>query len=505
MTSLTSIKRALSPRRWGAGRLAEEQSILATGLPLLLALAFGLGAASMIAGGNVVLLVPIVMTVPAAILFLRYPFAAVILWVLVFPYFVITDSSATARFMYTLLHRLMIPAALAITILADWLQVRKREPVRFGRAELAMLAFLLLLGLNIVMRTPDPQRALVRAFDRLFVPFCMYWLIRLLQPTSADLRRLAVAGLFTLLAQAMIGGMAWFSPQMLPPTWLNREGQRTTGSLNNPAVFTSTLIFLSFLLLQSGLQSSSRRRKFLGLACLSLAYFGVFFSFSRGSWLGGVTALAGLTVVYPRVMLRWLLAAGSIGLLLMATLLSTELSWAATRLTDQDTAQGRVLGATTSLRMIQQKPWFGWGFDTYDLYDEDFKTRVGDLAIRKDQTSHNTYLLMISEIGLVSLPVYLFPAAWWLLVSLRVWRRMPNSGMQSWHLLALLWLLLIDHFLVSNFMDMIQANLFGTTIWWMALGLIASLLYPYVAAGELRAPEWINQPARATALERRPG
>jgi hypothetical protein len=55
---------------------------------------------------------------------------------------------------------------------------------------------------------------------------------------------------------------------------------------------------------------------------------------------------------------------------------------------------------------------------------------------------------------------------------------LPRQGFWSVSLLALLWLLILDHFIVSNFMDMIRFNWFGTTIYWMALALIATLVAP---------------------------
>ncbi|HEX6292682.1 MAG TPA: O-antigen ligase family protein [Herpetosiphonaceae bacterium] len=470
-------------------------------LPALLGVSFGLVAALLIVGGQWIFLVPLGAIVPAAILFLRYPFVAVILWIVIFPYFVITPTPSF-RIMYWLLHRAMIPGALAIVILGDWLGLRQREPVRFGRAELFMLIFVLLAIANIMLLTPRPAQTLVRFYDRLFVPLCMYWLVRLIAPTTRDLSRLAWAGSITIVVEAIIGLLGWFVPQTLPEHWLNRIGERTVGTFGNPAVYTSTLLFLALLLLQYGMQSRSRGRRVLTLAMLGLAYLGVFFSFSRGSWLGALLVWLGLLLVYPATMRRWTIVVALIGLPVISVVLAQEMSWATERLGDQDTAKGRVLGAATSINMIERRPWLGWGFDTYDLYDEQFKTRVADLAVREEQTSHNTYLLFIAEMGAVSLVLYMLPVVWWLLLSRKVWHRLPGHGFLSWHLLVLLWLLLLDHFTVSNFMDMIQSNLFGTTIWWLALGLIASLISTHLAPGDIGPPRWTRQPRRALAVER---
>jgi O-antigen ligase len=476
-----------------------KSRVLPYWLPLLLALAFGGAAAVLIARGLLFFLIPLAAVVPVTILFLRYPFVAIIIWIVVFPYFV-QEPAGAGRYMYWLLHRLMIPAALGIVVLSDWFRLRKVEPVRFGRAELSLTIFLLVASFGIVTLVPNPAWAFIRFYDRVFVPLSMYWLVRLLSPTERDLSRLAWAGLITIYLQVAIGLVAWFAPGILPEQWLNREGQRTVGSFGNPAVYTSTLIFLSLLFLQQGMQGTSKRVRTLALITLGVTYFCVFFSFSRGSWLGGVLVLVGLIFIYRKVMLRLVGVGVFVSAILSITLLANQLGYAFERLRDEDTAQGRVLGATTALRMIRERPLFGWGFTTYDLYDEQYKTRVGNLAIRQQQTSHNTYLLFIAEMGVINLLLYMFPAVWWLLLSWRVWRRMPQHGFKGWHLLAMLWLLLLDHFTVSNFMDMIQANMFGTTIWWMALGLVATLVYPHLRPADFGGPRWIHQQTESGLL-----
>jgi O-antigen ligase len=477
-----------------------ETRFLPRWLPLLLGLAFGGAAGILIANGMVFFLIPLACAIPVTVLFVRYPFLAVVLWILLFPYFV-QEPAGASRYMYWLLHRMMIPAALAIVILSDWFRLRKAEPVRFGRAELSMTIFLVIVLVSTLLLVPRPSRTFVRFYDRVILPLCMYWLVRLVAPTERDLRRLAWLGLITVYAQFAVGLVSWFAPHLLPEQWLNREGQRTVGTLGNPAVYTSTMIFLTLLLFQVAMQGRSKWARVVALVTFGVTYFSVFFSFSRGSWLGGTLVLLGLLFVYPKVIIRILAAGTIVAFILAVTILSSQIGYAFERLNDEDTAQGRVLGATTALRMIQERPLFGWGFATYDLYDEQYKTRVGNLAVRPEQTSHNTYLLFIAEMGAVNLIFYMFPAIWWLLLSWKVRRRMPTSGLKSWRLLAMLWLLLLDHFTVSNFMDMIEANLFGTTIWWMVLGLIASLVYPYVQPEDVDVPKWMRRTAGVDMLQ----
>lgn len=469
-----------------------ETSIFPTGLPLLLALIMGISSAVLIVNSLPLFLFPLALIVPATIVFVRYPFIAVIVWLLLFPY-VVREPSVAGRIVYWALHRAMIPGTLGIVILADWLRIRKRAPVRFGRADLAMLIFLGLAMANILLLGQTPLQSLIRFYDRLFIPFCMYWLIRLIAPSEQDLKRLLIAAFITLVAQSIIGILSWAAPGALPPQWLGEEGERTIGTFGNPAAYTSTLIFLALLIFQYGIQGRSLGFRMVSLLLYGLAFFCVFISFSRGSWLGGLLVWTGMILVYPRIKLPMTAIVLVLALLTGGVLLSDQIAFALERLQDANTAQARIIGNMASINMILAEPLRGWGYDNYNLYAIQFISSVGNLVFESYHTSHNTYLTIMAEQGVPAFLIYIFPPLWWLLLSWKVRARLPRRGFLSWHLLALLWLLILDHFTVSQFMDMIRFNIFGTTIWWMALGLIANMVYSYLKPGDIGVPRWAYQ------------
>ncbi len=460
-------------------------------LPVLLGSALGVAAAFLIIKQAWIFLILLALIVPVTILFIRYPFVAFMIWMLFFPY-IVRDITGANRILYYILHRGMFLGTLITVILADWLRIRKREPVRFGRAELVMVCFLGWGVANIVFLSSDPSHSLIRFYDRLFVPFCAYWLIRLITPTNKDLQRFVIVAFITLVIECIIGLISTVSPQSVPHQWLGEAGERTTGTFGNPAVYSSTLIFLSLFLLQYAMQGKSSKIRTILVLAFGLALLCIFFSFSRGSWLGATLVLIGLMFVYGKVVVR-LLATGLILMIILgSTIFSSQLAFAWERLNTVDTVEGRVLGGAKSVQMIARKPFFGWGYDTYDLYDENFKTRVANLATDQQKTSHNTYLTVMAELGVPALVLYFLPTMWWLVLSKKIWRRLPQIGFQNWGWLVMLWLLILDHFAVSNFMDMIRFNLFGTTVFWTALGLIASLVYTYLEPRDLVPPRWIT-------------
>lgn len=462
------------------------------GSALLLGLLLSGVVALAIAAGYGLYLIPLLAAPPVALLLLRYPFGAVLLWLLVFPIFV-RDPSALGRLTFLLLHRALIPGTLLLLTLGGWAGLRRSRPLRYDRVDGAILLFLLLALVNVLLLASPGLRSLIDFYDRLIVPLCMYWLVRAIGPTDAELRWVVPVAFVAILPQLVIGLLSWFAPGTLPPYWLGRVGERTTGTFGNPAVYTSTLIFLAVFLLQYARYRRRGVARALAWLGFGIAFFCVGFSFSRGSWLGGALVVAGLFLLYPRLALRMVGVGALLFALLLGTLLTSYGAYAVERVQDEETAHGRLLGNATALAMIAERPWQGWGFDRYDAYDRQFRSRVGDLAVLDDQTSHNTFLLIASELGLPALALYLFPALWWLARTVRHWGDLPRAGMWGRHFVALLWLALLDHFVVSNFMEMIHSNLFGTTIWWLALALVATRIVRYadqrprVARGLARA------------------
>jgi O-antigen ligase len=136
--------------------------------------------------------------------------------------------------------------------------------------------------------------------------------------------------------------------------------------------------------------------------------------------------------------------------------------------------------------MVAVKPVFGWGYETLDQNITPFYRRVGDASLAtRFVTSHNTYLTVLTELGLVGFLLYLFPVAWWFVLSIRVWPRIPKVGFWSRSLLGSLWLVMLFNFTVSNFMDMRWFPI-GLTLWWWVLGLVANMVYPYLKGRDIQ-------------------
>ncbi|MDH4209430.1 MAG: O-antigen ligase family protein, partial [Anaerolineae bacterium] len=414
------------------GPLGKSRSI-PKWLPLLVGLVLAVPLASLIANEAWYLAVVVALAVPAIVLLSRCPFVAVMAWLLLLPYFLSTPTVAE-RAMYWVLHRAMIPGALGLAIVSGWLGARSSRKIRLAGAEMAMLIFLGLAVVNVLLWSQDQTQGLITLYDRVFVPFCAYYLIRATSPGEKDLKRLLWVALVTLVSQCAISLLTWFAPQTLPAQLLHRTlGARTVGSLGNTAVYTSTLLFLTLLLYQYAMDARSKLVRYTIFGSFALAIFCVFISFSRASWLGCSMVLLGLVFLYPRTTLRLLIILGVTACALGASLFADEVAWAYERLSSeaaQRSVQNRVLVTNALVGMIRAKPLFGWGYGDHQLYSPQFMTSVGDIAVARYYSigSHNTYLTIMAELGIPALFPYLWPALWWLIHSMKVRRRLPLEG-----------------------------------------------------------------------------
>jgi O-antigen ligase len=450
----------------GVSPRAIQAGILVAGVLLALlsgaAIGFGLLLPGIVLG-----------LLPAALLLLHYPFAAILLWVLVMPYFL--ELSTEAGPATWGLHRLMVPGMLVVIAIYGVLGIR-RVAFRVHPYDFAIAAFLVLGVVNILVFGPNPIRFLVAFYDKVTVPIMLFWLVRAIGLRNADLGRLVLVGLITIAVQGAIGALSWFAPSLLPDAWVGRAGERATGTFGGPAPFTITLVFFGLL----ALHWVGQRRTLLDRVVLAggaiAAFLGAFISLSRGSWLGALAAFLGLALIYPRLVARLAVVGLVIGVVLAVGPLQPIFAYAQQRVEDEATLESRIITNDAAMRIVGERPLTGVGFGNFERFDEQYKERVGDIPLKLGGSAHNTYLNMAAELGLPMTVLYFIPPLALLAATVSLRRRLPRAGPLGWGLLIVLWCALLDQFVVSNFLEMIHAYLWGTSLWWLTLGLIATVI-----------------------------
>lgn len=470
-------------------------------MPLLLGIILAELVALLIVRGMWYLAVPMAFLIPVFILFLRYPFVPIILWLLLAPLLQITPTRPE-RIIYWIVNRAMPPVVLGIIILTVLLQPKRKQLLRMGRAELMLVPFVIIGLLSIVLLQPAERitPTVYVFYDRLFIPICLYWIVRFATPDERDFKRLLPVILAIAVFQCTVGILTLVAPEAIRPVWRGiGEGARVTGTLRAPGAYTTTLVFLCFLLYHAAIQRKPGLIRFIFLSTFAFGCLMVFLSFSRGSWLGGLVAVLGLLIVYPKATLRMIVIISVLMAVFGAGLLADQLDWAAERLQSEKSAKARIVMYHTAAKMIQTRPFFGWGYENFKRFRDEFKGRVNNFVVTEGEIGiHNTFLGIMTEMGLISFFFYIFPLIWWLWLTIKVFPRMPDNGFWSRRLLMVLWLVILDQIIVNSFMDMTHFP-FGISVWWITVGLIASIVCHYLKPGDIGLPGWAHRASVETS------
>lgn len=229
-----------------------------------------------------------------------------------------------------------------------------------------------------------------------FVPvalifFLIVWNVRTLSQMRALTIMLIVIALYSLLR----GAVAYYtgdeqSPYVVDqPVWIDESlGLRTMylrtramGFLNDPNDFAQYLLMLLPLLLPLWQQGRSFRNFFLCVLPAAMLLYGIYLTNSRGALIG----LAILLVFLLKDRLGGKRALILAPVVLVAALALNRGGRAIS--VHEDSAMGRVNAWSDGLGMFEHSPLWGVGFGQFTDYHE--------------ITAHNSYLLCMSELGLI--------------------------------------------------------------------------------------------------------
>jgi O-antigen ligase len=468
-------KQALAP--------AHKQSLLnrmnlaalwATLVPLGLMVVLGVLLGYSISRQNVLLFSVAVAAVPVSLLLLRQPFDAILIWLLIAPFFAVTYNTLT-RMAYWVTHRTLIPAA-AISVLLACLSKKR---LRIGWIEFFMLAYLVISVFSVLYYYPgNPLPELYHVYDWTVVGMALFWLIRTTAPRGKQLKYLMVMLIILAIVQGVVGLMMNVSVTrgLLPRAWVAMSSNRTTGTLGRDAEFSCTVTAALLLLAHYAFHTRKGTVRTLCMIALVLGSLCLVFSFSRATWLASALVMVLVSVLYRRLA-PYVLSLAAILILIISTgVFSGSIAFASERLGYQRTVDSRVISNNAHLKMIEVKPLLGWGYGNYTRYHMAFVEPIEGVAVQDPEIpSHNTFLNIAVELGLVGLFLYLMP---FLLLARQSWaayKELPKDGFYSRDLLLLLWLGVLFWVVVSNFQN-IRIAAWGITWIMFLLGLIATLV-----------------------------
>ena len=186
---------------------------------------------------------------------------------------------------------------------------------------------------------------------------------------------------------------------------------RVVGPLQNPAVIGAFLGAVVAMAVAAYVWEADRGMKKVAVlaAIPSLAAIGL--TYTRSSILGAIVValLIGMTRLRTRLV--------TLGVVLFAALLIAA-SWgriATTsayqdRFSNRTNVQARVLIQDWSIELAKRRPVFGWGYGSFDQVKNstEFGSTGGiPASFGRESTSHNTFLTVLVELGLLGILLFL--------------------------------------------------------------------------------------------------
>ena len=439
---------------------------------LLAAILAGLLVANLVAVGYWYLALGLLLAGPMFVVLHRYPLVAISIWLVLAPLVAVTDDVGNRK-VFWLIHRALPVLTLGAIAVASLLGISDRKIAKLGWPEVMMGGYLVASVVSILYTSDDALATSYLIYDRVFIPMCLYLIVRLLPPEERDLRYLMPAVAFLLVTQSVIGLVQWVAPGALPSAWLVHAGDRTTGSLRDPNVYAVTVLFAGLFVLHRGLAGNhSRWVRALAVGLFALAPTIAFLTFSRAVWLAAIVATLIVAFAYPRFIKRFLAVAVPVVLVLLASgVLAGQMEFAQERLTSEESALSRLPVLVAAVRMFEEKPLTGWGVENFDRYSRPFQGRVSDIvSATKPHASHNLFLTILAEQGAIGFLLFLGPAIYWLVATIKRWKSVPRSGGIDRTFLLLMWGAAAVFVVVNNFV--VVRVTFGPGVFWLTLGLI---------------------------------
>lgn len=445
--------------------------LITIGFPVLL----GVGMGFLISRGMWIYAVIMAVLIPIAIVITKRPFIGVVVYLLLMP---LLSALPNADMMYQMIHRILLPLTLTAVLVSYLIKASKFLPIRLGPPELALCILAVYVPISLIYLQLNIQAPLRDYIDRMLIPMCMYFILRITPLDKKDITYLQWTAFFIALCQCTLVFIELIIPQILPIAWQPNYSERAAGSLVNPYVLADVLIFSICILLHTAMNQKSGLSRILFLVICGLSTISIFLTMERAVWLASSFVFIGLFVLFPRSMFRVSLILGIVIILLWGGFLAPKFSAAAERIGQLQQVYDRVVASDAMLQMIQIKPVFGWGYDTLNDNIRQFYRTVGNASISYGfVTSHNTYLTILTELGLIGVLLYLFPIIWWFINSVLVWTQLTKDGTWNPSLLIICWLVILNSIILSNFADM-RFFPFDQTLLWMMVGLIANMVDP---------------------------
>ena len=330
-------------------------------------------------------------------------------WLVMAPYLQeAANKSAVGDSLSKLLY--VLPVGLFVV----WLATTRSDLVRPRVVDLLPAVFVLYSLVSLALTNPNWIGS-VRSLVLLLGPGLLGYYFAAFGPIGADpVRRVARA---LLVSAVVLSSMAIVEDRTgwnlwHDTGWRNAGVPRSVATLANPAVlgtFLGIAIVIAVAVLAWRGPSELRR---LSWVVVVVAPIGLVVTYTRGPIIATIVAAVPILLLTRWSWHRSLIGLAVLGLALFLVWPRFESSSVyQVRVSNESTIQTRVLIQNWSLDLASKKPLLGWGYGSFDRVKSESRLSSGTLDRKAGlaNTSHDTFLTILVELGAVGLLLFVTP------------------------------------------------------------------------------------------------
>lgn len=479
--------------------IQSGKTLLVGLLLIFFAVAFGLFLGDLVISPNWEDAVRLVVMGGLAVAILMSPVNGLLLWMIIAPY-----AQASFTEIWRILNIRMPPGIpdltpdrLAVGLLSvvfvAQLAIGKRRVRRLG-PEIFMVMFCVMVLPAVAAGLSGINSTGQVLLDRFITPFLVFALAKNLYEEKSGLEKLsatlAVIGIYLsfMIFYEHLTGQPLFTG-IGRTTVYSRSLRKIVSLLGNPAFLGTVLgMIVPIALFRFVRERSPYARAFYG-ALFVTTLFGNFFCYNRGAWLALAVALLVLLFErqYRRILLPIVLIGALVGLVYWQAISASAV--VAERLTNISSIRFRLDLLEVSQKIIRDHLLFGVGVGNFAYYYLQYGGHWETLAYDLP-SPHNTYVLIFSTMGLVSVVPYVLIFASMFLQIVAMLRRSERDDRVD-RALLMSGLAVIVVYTVSAAAVDLYVNTFTSLVFFLITGTILG----YVS--HLRSPQRRAQETRA--------
>jgi O-antigen ligase len=413
-------------------------------------------------------LAAVVVLVVATMLVARGPFAIFLVWLAFGPALDVWQGIKISQGLPSITFQRGMVFLLIASALLQARRGVKRPRVKFHPTDALLAVASIVRVLSILARPSAVNGELISAFTAFGVPLAAYLACRFTVTTWTRVRSVALVAEFVCLYLSVIA----IYQQLTQRIFFDASGDGWAGGVFRSGSLTGAPWILGLILLMAHpwtmyVQSETRSRtaRWLHRAVLGVTYAAMFFTYVRSIWIGAILQLF-IRLYAFRADRKRIVVALLVGLALLvsawATISATE--GFRQRVANLYNLENRSDLAASQWALFVDKPVFGWG---------EGMGRIVTYVEGSTHVSHNTFLVIAVELGLVGLLPYVFGLLAAFRTSVRDYYR-ADSGSKTRRLIATYWAAFVGFLVVANAIDVTYfasaLSLFGVA---MALGVAA--------------------------------